>query len=83
MTEPPTVRGIEFQAAWPPVRVIETTEERREHAQILLLTAGLTVAIALTAVPDLMAVVPGFIAGYALCNWLVWEQLYDRQEVEN
>lgn len=71
-------RVIELERSRPFVSIETKPETRRDHAQMVVLMAATALSIIGLSVPDAAAVVPAFIAGYAVSNWAVYPE---REEV--
>jgi hypothetical protein len=82
-TDPPTQNTIQFHRSWPPVTVSKEPMRKRDHSQMFVLMVLTTVAaVAAPNVPPAFGIISAFVAGYALCNWQVFEDAYDAEVSE-
>jgi hypothetical protein len=77
------VRGISISSEPPFIEVVESYESRRSHAAMAgVMTISAVAAVLSPAAPAAFGVVFGVVGGYALNNWVSWDQMYDQPEGE-
>jgi len=83
-TEPRKVNRTRLSLSWPFIHFETDHETRRDHFLMFLLgiaAAGVTIAVPQVATG--FAVIPAFLAGFALNNFLSYDLLYEIEEVDD
>jgi hypothetical protein len=77
-TDAPERTDIRLVPTWPPVKVVEREESRREHAIMAGLMAVTTAALALApaSVGVYIGLFTAFVAGLAWQNWLSYPYVH-------
>lgn len=77
-TDAPQRTDVRLAAAWPPVRFVERTETRREHATMAGLMLLATAAFLLVQPAGYVAgaVLTAFVGGVAVQNWLSYPYVH-------
>ena len=74
--KPPERTGIEISSGWPFVSVEKSPETAGSHKLAFIIMSLTTLAVFVSPVPTALSAVTGFVAGYALNNWLSFDRMY-------